>query len=390
MIDIKPSNRIQSLPPYLFVEIDRRKREARERGVDIIDFGVGDPDTPTPPFVIRAIKESLKNPKTHQYPLDLGSPVFREAVAEWYLKRFGVKLDSATEILPLIGSKDGITHVPLSLVNPGDSVLVPDPGYPAYRSGVLLAGGTPVSMPLNEKEGFLPNWNEIEKQDLSKVKMVYLNYPNNPTSAEASVDFFNQTVAFAEKHGIIVLHDNAYSELHGKKNVPPSFLEAVGSKNVGVEFHSLSKTFNMTGWRIGFVAGNAQVIQHLAKVKSNMDSGVFTAIQLAGAEALKKADVFTKKMNTMYAKRRKALLDVIKPLGFKPFSSKATFYVWCHIPKKFNNSMECCQKLLDDTGIVVTPGIGFGESGEGYIRFTLTVSVERIKEAGVRLAKALS
>ena len=286
MTFIKPAKRVKALPPYLFLEIDRAKRAAKLKGADIIDFGIGDPDQPTPSFVIKAFNRALKDATTHQYPLDTGRPEFREAIARWYKQRFKVTLNPQTEILPLIGSKEGLAHMPLAFVNPGDRVLIPDPGYPAYSRGVGFAGGISVPYPLREELGYLPEWKAVSKTALSRVKMMYLNYPSNPTSAVATLEAFNQTVRFAKKNKIIVCHDNAYSEIFYGRRKPLSFLEAKGAKSVGVEFHSLSKTFNMTGWRLGFVCGNAELIAGLAKIKSNIDSGVFSAIQLAGRQRL--------------------------------------------------------------------------------------------------------
>lgn len=378
---IQASQRLDELPPYLFVEIDRAKKAARQRGVDIVDFGVGDPDRPTPLFVIRAFNKALKDPRTHRYPLDLGSPTLRIAIAKWYKTRFGVKLDPDGEVLPLIGSKEGLVHLPLAYINPGDRVLVPDPAYPAYRGAVLFAGGIPVTLPLLEQNGFLPNWPEIEKKELTGVRLAYLNYPNNPTGATAGTDFFQRTVEFAQKHKILICHDNAYSEIHDAKTKPASFLGAKGAKNVGVEFHSLSKTFNMTGWRIGFACGNAQVIAALAKLKSNIDSGVFSAIQLAGASALRYASSFTRTMNAVYNSRRTMLAEGLREMGLRPFVSGATFYLWARIPERFESSMEYAKHLLEKAGVVVTPGNGFGSYGEGYVRFTLTLSNHMIRKA---------
>lgn len=386
---IEVSKRVKALPPYLFLEIDRAKRKAKSKGADIIDFGIGDPDQPTPGFVKKAFNQALKDHSTHQYPLDAGRPELRKALAAWCKKRFGVTLDPDREILPLIGSKEGLAHLPLAFVNPGDRVLIPDPGYPAYRSGVGFAGGKSVSYPLHESRGYLPDWTAIRKNGLKDVRMMYLNYPSNPTSAVATLRAFNEGVLFAKKHKIILCHDNAYSEIYYDRKRPLSFLEAKGAKDVGIEFHSFSKTFNMTGWRLGFACGNAKLIQGLARVKSNIDSGVFSAIQLAGVEALKQADVFTKKMNRMYKKRRDLLVSGLKSLGWDVKPPEATFYLWCRIPQGAGSSMEFTKFLLEKAGIVATPGVGFGKNGEGYIRFTLTVPETRIRQALQRLKKVL-
>lgn len=388
-ITFEPAKRVKELPPYLFLEIDRAKRAAREKGADIIDFGIGDPDMPTPQFVIDAFNVAVKDASTHRYPLDSGRKEFREAIAAWYLTRFGVKLDPDTEILPLIGSKEGLTHLPLAFLNPGDKALVPDPAYPAYLRGVSFAGGKSITYPLLEKNRFLPDWNALGKSRLTGVKMMYFNYPNNPTGAVAGPDTFDRAVRFGRKHGILMCHDNAYSEVYFGHEKPASFLQSEGAKTIGLEFHSLSKTFNMTGWRLGFVCGNAQAISPLAKIKSNMDSGVFSAIQLAGAEAFKRSAKFTAETNAMYVKRRNVLVAGLQSLGWAATAPEATFYVWFRLPKGYPSSMEFSKMMLDKHHIVCTPGVGFGKNGEGYVRFTLTVPEDRIRMAVERLKKGV-
>ncbi len=388
-ITFEPAKRVKELPPYLFLEIDRAKRAAREKGADIIDFGIGDPDLPTPQFVVDAFNQAVKDPSTHRYPLDAGRKEFRDAVAAWYQERFDVKLDPDSEILPLIGSKEGLTHLPLAFVNPGDRAFVPDPAYPAYTRAVAFAGGKSVAYPLLEKNRFLPDWKELEKMRPDGAKLFYFNYPNNPTGAVAGPDTFDKAVRFGKKHKILMCHDNAYSEVYFGHEKPASFLQAAGAKAVGLEFHSLSKTFNMTGWRLGFVAGNAEAISALAKIKSNIDSGVFSAIQLAGADALKRTAKFTGETNAMYAKRRNVLIAGLKSLGWNVQAPEATFYVWCRLPKGHTSSIEFSKFLLDKAHIVCTPGVGFGKYGEGYARFTLTVPEDRIKLAIERMKKVL-
>ncbi len=384
--NIQAAERLMKLPPYLFAEIDRLKREARAQGKDIIDLGVGDPDIPTPSFIINELERASRDPENHRYALDQGLPELRRAIAEWYKKRFGVVLDPEKEILPLIGSKEGIAHMPLTVVNAGNAVLIPDPGYPPYRSGTLFAGGVPYFMPLSEENGFLPDLREIEPAILEKAKMMFLNYPNNPTAACAPKSFFEEVIRFAEKHGILICHDAAYTEISFDGYRPPSFLELKGAKDVGLEFHSLSKTFNMTGWRIGFAAGNAEAIRLLAKVKSNIDSGIFQAIQYAGIKALREGEAETQRNIKIYEERRNILVEGMRNLGWNVRSPQATFYVWAPVPPGYT-SPEIAMKFLEAANIVVTPGNGFGMNGEGYFRMAITVPKERIQQALERVKK---
>lgn len=382
------SQRLKSLPPYLFVEIDKAKKRAVEEGRDIIDLGVGDPDRPTPRFIINALRKASRDPATHKYAFDKGLPALRGEIAKWYRARFNVTLDPDTEILPLIGSKEGIGHIPLAFINPGAVGLVPDPGYPAYNSGIIFAGGEPCKLPLLEKNVFLPDLKHIKHNALNRAKLLFLNYPNNPTAAVAEKSFFREAVRFAEKHNVIVCHDAAYSEIAFDGLKVPSFLEADGAKEVGVEFHSFSKMFNMTGWRLGFVSGNAKVIEALTMVKSNLDSGVFNAIQIAGIEALKRADKVTSLAKGVYQKRRDLFVGGLNKIGWKVPMPKATFYVWAPVFGRYT-SASLAEKILKETDIVVTPGNGFGVSGEGYVRMALTVSESRLKEAVDRIKKIL-
>ncbi len=383
-VTINASDRLKKLPPYLFAEIDRLKREARSKGKDIIDLGVGDPDIPTPSFIIEELYRAAQDPANHRYALDAGMPVFREEIARWYEKRFGVKVDPQTEILPLIGSKEGIAHLPLAVINPGDVVLVPDPSYPPYISGTYFAGGEVSLMPLEEENGFLPDFSDIDPSALKVAKLMYLNYPNNPTAACASIEFYNEAVDFARRHDLIIASDAAYTEMAYDGYKPLSFLEAKGAKEVGIEFHSLSKTFNMTGWRVGFAVGNAEIIKLLGKVKANIDSGIFQAVQHAGLRALKDGEEALRKNILVYQERRDILVDGLQKLGWKVNKPKATFYIWASVPSGYT-SAELCTKLLKDAGIVVTPGNGFGSNGEGYVRFAITVSKERLIEALERI-----
>lgn len=379
---IKESDRLKKLPPYLFAEIDRLKKEAIDNGRDIIDLGVGDPDQPTPPHIIEKLYEAAKDPANHRYALDRGLSRLREAVATWYKKRFGVDLDPKVEVLPLIGSKEGIAHIPLAFVNPKDAVLVPDPCYPPYRSGTIFAGGVVHPMPLLEENKFLPDLGKIR----GRSKLMFLNYPNNPTAAVASLEFFREVVDFARRNGVIVCHDAAYTEIAFDGYKAPSFLELDHAKEVGVEFHSLSKIYNMTGWRIGFVCGNSEIIGALRKVKSNIDSGIFQAIQLAAVCALEGPQDHLRDLAELYQARRDILVEGLTSLGWKVSKPKATFYVWARVPEGYT-SAGLAKALLETTDVVTTPGAGFGGSGEGYIRMALTVDKERIKEAVARIKK---
>lgn len=382
----KFSKKLQELPPYLFLEIDKAKRKARAEGRDIIDLGVGDPDQPTPKHIIEALYTASQDSKTHRYALDQGMPVLRNAIAAWYKSRFGVTLNPETEILPLIGSKEGIAHFPLAFLNQRDYSLIPDPCYPPYKGGTIFAGGQPYLMPLRQINGFLPDLKEIPITVRKKAKLIYLNYPNNPTGATAEKDFYQEVIEFANKNKLIVISDLAYSEMAYDNYKVSSMLEVRSAKETVIEFHSLSKTYNMTGWRIGWACGNKKLIAALAKVKSNIDSGIFSAIQLAGVTALETPSQFIKDMCAIYQERRNILITGLKSLAWQVTVPKATFYLWLKIPLKMN-SIKFSGMLLDKANLIVTPGIGFGKYGEGYVRMALTVSQERIKEAVARLKK---
>jgi LL-diaminopimelate aminotransferase len=380
------SKKVQALPPYLFLEIDKAKRKARAEGRDIIDLGIGDPDQPTPGFIVDALSQAALDPANHRYALDQGMPVLRSAIRDWYKQRFNVNLNPETEILPLIGSKEGIAHFPLAFLNPGDISLVPDPCYPPYKGGTILAGGKPYLMPLTAQNSFLPDFQKIPLSARRKARIIFVNYPNNPTGACASDDFYTQLIAFAAKNNIIIISDLAYSEMAYEGYKPRSLLEFPGAKEVVIEFHSLSKTYNMTGWRIGCACGNPQLVAALAKVKSNIDSGIFSAIQLAGVAALQGSVEYLKSMCALYQQRRDILVDGLNKLGWNTVKPKATFYLWIKIPSK-TDALSFAAHLLKDADIVITPGVGFGRHGEGYIRMALTVPGERIKEALQRLEK---
>ena len=383
---IEKAKRVAEIPPYLFAEIDRKKAEMRRKGMDLIDLGIGDPDIPTPQPIIDRLKKAADNPKHHRYPSYEGMIEFRTAVAQWYQKRFGVRLDAATEVLSLIGSKEGIAHIPLAFVNPGDTVLVPSPGYPVYRVSTLFAGGTPYFLPLRKETGFLPNLSEIPKSVAEKSKLLFINYPNNPTAAVAEKSFFEEVVAFARRYNIIVCHDAAYSEVAFDGYRPASFMEVEGAKEVGIEFHSLSKTFNMTGWRIGFAVGCPEIVSSLGRIKENIDSGLFQAIQEAGIEALNRFDTPLTEIIKIYEGRRNLMVKGLRELGWELEQPKASFYLWIRVPGK-QTSSQFAALLLEKAGIVATPGNGFGDAGEGYIRMALTVDESRLKEAIERLKK---
>ena len=388
MIRIEKSERLKKLPPYLFIEIDKAKKKAREEGRDIIDLGIGDPDIPTPRFIIDALTKTARDPRNHRYPLDQGLPEFRNECAKWFQKRFGVSFDPESEIYPLIGSKEGIAHIPLAFVNPGDYVLVPDPCYPPYKSSTWFAGGEVLLMPLKAENKFLPDLKAINHAQMHRIKMIFINYPNNPTSAVCDRKFFTEVVEFAKKHNVIVCHDAAYSELGYDGYKAPSIFEVDGARDVAIEFHSLSKTFNMTGWRLGFAVGNKDIVAGLAKVKSNIDSGCFFAIQWAGVAALKNYDRHIKSVLKIYEERRDCLVDGLNSIGWRVEKPKATFYVWTRVPSRYT-SAAFAKELLEKCDIVATPGNGFGENGEGYVRFALTVDKNRIKEAVRRIKDRL-
>ncbi len=383
---IKLSKKLQALPPYLFLEIDKAKRKARGQGRDIIDIGIGDPDQPTPKNIIDKLYQAAQDPATHKYSLDQGMPVLRSAISQWYKKRFSVDLNPDNEVLPLIGSKEGIAHFPLVSLNQGDYALVPDPCYPPYKGGTILAGAKPYLMPLLEENSFLPDLGKIPAGILKKAKIMFINYPNNPTGRCAEKSFYKDVVYFAQKRKLIVVSDLAYSEICYDGYKPASFLEIEGAREVAIEFHSLSKTYNMTGWRVGWACGNPQLVAALAKVKSNIDSGIFSAIQIAAVEALTGPQEHIRNMCQLYQGRRDCLVNGLRSLGWQVEPPKATFYVWFRIPKKID-SIKFAGILLEKANIVATPGVGFGKYGEGYIRMALTVSEERIKEAIERLKR---
>lgn len=386
-VNIEFADRLKELPPYLFVEIDKARREAVKQGRDVINLGIGDPDQPTHPHIIEAMKAALEDGANHHYTFDAGLPALRQEIAQWFQGRFNVALSSDTEIYPLIGSKEGLAHLPLGIVNPKDKVMLTDPAYPAYRAAVQFAGGKIVSIPLKAGHGFLPDLEKIAS--VKDPKMMVVNYPNNPTAAIATREFYEGLVRLAHEKGFVICSDMAYSEVYFDGQKPASILEIDGAKDVAIEFHSFSKTYYMTGWRVGWACGNATLIEALAKVKTNFDSGIFQAVQVAAIAALKSPADITEDMRTLYQERRDFLINGLRSVGWKIPPPAAAFYVWAKIPKGFSTSMETAQAFLEKADIVVTPGNGFGESGEGYVRMALTVPKDRLNEAVERLKKVL-
>ncbi len=382
---MKMAQRIEKLPPYLFVEITKKIAEKRAKGEEVISFAIGDPDIPTPSHIINRLCQAAQDPVNHRYPESDGLPELRRAIAEWYQKRFGVSLEPDKEVLPLIGAKEGIAHIAFCFIDPGDTALVPDPAYPVYAIGTSLAGGRPYYLPLTARNNFLPNLNTIPQHVLERTKLLWINYPNNPTGAVADLDFFNRVVEFAKKNDIAVCHDGPYTEVAFDGYQPVSFLQADGAKEVGVEFHSLSKSFNMTGWRIGMVVGNAAMVKALMTLKSNMDSGIPQAIQLMAIEALRGPQDCIQEHNAIYQRRRDLVVEGLNKIGLEAQVPKASLYVWAKVPPGYT-SATFATDLLEQVGVVVTPGLGYGQSGEGYIRLSLTLPDAALVKGLSRLA----
>jgi len=381
---MRKSHRLKLIPPYLFVKIEEKKEQLTKQGIDIIDFGIGDPDLPTPQHVFQKMHEVLESKEASQYPSSKGELAFRKAVAGWYKSRFNVDLDPANEICTLIGSKEGLAHLPLAFIDPGDVALVPDPSYPVYKICTTLAGGEPYLLPLTAKNDFLPELDKIPAEILQKAKLLFINYPNNPTGAVAGLSFFEKCVKFAKQHDLLLVSDLAYSEMGYGGYQPHSVLEVPGAKDVTIEFHSLSKTYNMTGWRIGLAAGNREAIQALATIKSNIDSGAFKAIQFAGITALTAPQDCVAKNNKVFEERAYTLVAGLNSLGWQLPRPQATFYLWVPVPNG-ETSASFAEKLLDKCGILIVPGSGYGPSGEGYVRFAITIPKERILAAVQRM-----
>ena len=378
------ARRLDKIPPYLFVEINQKIAEKKAQGVDVISFAIGDPDLPTPDYIIEKLCKSANNPVNHHYPETLGLPELRRAIAQWYKNRFNVELDPEREVLPLIGSKEGIGHMSFCLLDPGDIALVPDPSYPVYSISSLLAGGDVHYLPLTERNNFLPELDNIPGKVIKKAKVLWLCYPNNPTGAVAEPDFFKKVVDFAQKHNIAVCHDAPYTEVAYDGYKPHSFLETPGAKDVGIEFHSLSKTFNMTGWRIGMAVGNRTLVDALFRFKSNLDSGIPQAIQEAAIEALLGPQEDVESRSRILQARRDKIVDALQQIGLKVQKPKAAFYIWARVPEGYT-SVKYVSELLDKAGVAVTPGTGYGASGEGYIRLSITQPDARFNEGIKRL-----
>lgn len=385
---IEKADRLKQLPPYLFVELDKAKRRLEQDGIDVIDLGVGDPDLPTPAPVVKKLQTTAEDPANHRYSFTEGLPPLRQAIADWYHRRFGVTLDPATEVLPLLGSKEGIAHLPLALVNPGDVVLVPDPSYPPYRSGAILAGAAVGLMPLEADRQFLPDLGAISQRAARQAKLMFLNYPNNPTAAVATEELFQEAIELAKEYQIIVAHDAAYTELAFDGFKPLSFLQLAEAKEVGVEFHSCSKIYNMTGWRMGWVCGNAKVIAALSQLKTHLDSGIFQPIQWAAIEALQADPAGLRETVATYQHRRDLMVDGLGKAGWQIPKPKATIYLWAGVPGE-GSSMEFAKRALEEARVVITPGEGFGACGKGFVRLSLTVPTPRLQEAVERLSKIL-
>ncbi|MGH8011471.1 MAG: LL-diaminopimelate aminotransferase [Candidatus Binataceae bacterium] len=389
-MQIKAATRLSLLPPYLFAELDRLKREVQQQGVDVISLGIGDPDLPTPQHIVEALKQAVENPVNHRYPDYQGLDRFRAAAAKWYRQRFGVIVDSDLEVCALIGSKEGIANFSVAVVDPGDIVLIPDPGYPVYFSGCVFNGGEPYFMPLRRENHFLPDFAAIPREVARRAKLMWLNYPNNPTAATAEAAFFKDAINYCREHEIILAHDFAYSEIAFDGYRAPSLMQFEGARECAIEFHSLSKTYSMTGWRVGFAVGNAALVGALGTVKTNVDSGVFQAVQEAAIAALEGSGGTLDKLReycAIYQERRDLTVAALRGLGLQCDMPRATFYVWARVPSGYS-SVSFTQRVLKETGVVITPGSGFGKGGEGFVRFSLTVSSERLREAVARI-KAL-
>lgn len=382
------ADKINQIPPYLFAEINKKKSEMMKKGIDVIDLGIGDPDLPTPKHITEKLIQEIHNPQNLKYPSFIGEKEFREAVADFYDRKFGVSLDPDTEVLALIGSKEGIAHLVMTLINPGDYVLVPDPSYPVYRMATLIAGGKYYNMPLTKENHFTPNFTTIPKSILPKSKLMFLNYPNNPTATTVDIEFFEQAISFARQSNIPIAHDAAYQLITYDGFPAPSILQVKNSKDIAVEFGSLSKTYNMTGFRIGYVVGNKEIIKGLSTIKGNIDTGQFTPIQKAAAFALKSDQSCIDENLKIYKERITAMVDALKSIGVEVKEPKGSFFIWAPVPKGYT-SFDFATKVLEQTGVIVTPGNAFGPSGEGYFRISLSVPTDRLYEAISRIKNNL-
>ncbi len=386
MSKFKLANRVKTLPPYLFAAIDKAKQEVAAQGMDIISLGIGDPDLPTPNFIIEALYKAAQNPVNHQYPSYVGMMSFRKAAAKWYQARFGVNLDAASEVITLIGSKEGIAHFPWAFIDPGDLALICSPCYPVYATAVDFAGGEVQYLPLTDENNFLPDLDSVSSESWERAKMIFVNYPGNPTAATAPLDFYEKLIAKARETNTIVVSDLAYSEIYfDPTNKPVSILQVDGARDVAIEFHSLSKTYNMTGWRIAMAVGNADLVAGLGKIKENVDSGAFNAVQEAGIQALEKGEPYVEKARAIYKERRDVTCKALAKAGIEHQVPDASVFVWAKVPSSVK-SADYVTDILKKTGVVVTPGSGFGKAGEGYFRISLTVPTDRLKEAVSRIS----
>jgi LL-diaminopimelate aminotransferase len=384
---VRTAQRIAELPPYLFAEIDRKKEAKQAQGIDVISLGIGDPDTPTPDRIVDEMAAAIRNPANHQYPSYYGAKRYRDACSAWMDRRFGVKVDPNDETVALIGSKEGIAHIFLAFVDPGDYTLVPGCGYPVYHTGGILSGGLTHWMPMTEENGFLADFESTPADVLAKAKMMFLSYPNNPTSAIATPEYFDRAIEFAREHDLLIIHDNAYSEIGFDGYKPPSFLERPGAKDVAIELFSCSKSHNMTGWRVAFAAGNAAAIKALGTVKSNIDSGVFTAVQDAAIEAMLGPQEVDE-LSALYQRRRDLVMPALDRIGLKALTPKGTIYVWARVPDGYS-SAGFAEKVLEEANVIVAPGNSYGPSGEGYIRISLATPDDRLEEAITRIEATL-
>ena len=388
---MQPSQRLSKIPPYLFAELEKKIADKKAAGIDVISLGIGDPDTQTPPNIVAAMQQAVADPGTHQYPSNRGRDDFREAVAVFYDRRFGVEIDPGSEVIPVIGAKEAIFNLNLAFLDPGDVALASDPGYPVYTAGPLLVGAEPVLLPLLPERDFAPDLSAIPADKLAKAKLLYINYPNNPTGATVPDGFFEEVVEFAKANDILVVHDASYTETAYDGYKPPSFLETPGAKDVGIEVFSLSKGYNMTGWRIGAIVGNAEAISTYWRLKTNIDSGNFEAVQLAGIEALSEAtDAAVAEMNSIYARRRDLVCDALAEIGVDVKRPKATIYIWAPVPDGFESAAAYCEHVLEESAVVISPGGAYGASGEGFFRISLTTPDERLTEAVERLRGTLA
>lgn len=385
---MRTATRIANLPPYLFAEIDKKVAAKRAQGVDVISLGIGDPDTPTPERIVERMSQAIRDPKNHRYPSYVGAPQYRQACSEWMDRRFGVSVDPDEEVVALIGSKEGIAHVFLAFIDAGDYTLVPGAGYPVYTTGGILADGRYHYMPMTEENGFLADFDSVPADVLAAAKMMFLSYPNNPTSAVATEEYFDRAIAFAREHDLLIIHDNAYSEIGFDGYVAPSFLERPGAKDVAIELFSMSKAYNMTGWRCAFACGNATAIEALGRVKTNIDSGVFTAVQEASIEAMLGSQDSIQELIDLYTRRRDMVLSTLGDIGLTAIEPKATIYIWVKVPGGYT-SASFATHVLEQANVIVSPGNAYGPSGEGYVRLTLTTPDDRLAEALERIRQTL-